>query len=875
MVSSALLAAASLYWGIHNDGDTQRINIDHFTSGYVMGVKGEDIHLPKPARKASKVIVAVLDTGVDATNPELEEVISEDGFNFVDNNKNVEDTHGHGTHISGVIATQVTKNAVILPVKVVKTGPNAPIRPQEVEPGAGTALTENVAKGIVYAINKGAKVINLSLAWPYSIRSKMVDEAMALAEQKNVLVIASAANDGTTTNLYPCIYSNVICVGAHGPDGAFTYFSNYGSMVDLLAPGIAILSTWPMDKDPVTYAGNIGYEFRNGTSMAAPFVAGAAAELLSRGYSASETKSRLLLGTRATKIDNLYTTSVVGKFSTDRNKPQKFSRFGNLDVSNALTLTPQSLILPLNKARTEIQWNGVSGSSKVSLQFKNNWKAAKSVKISVADQTFSFRQIGENEIVSVAADLKIDSSTESTFDQMVLIEAQEEDGRTTSRKVPVSFSVNRLISTSTLPATAIRYSFNGLNPAAFSAIRSVINSDQSNDRELVLIKDNTFVLTRKGQELGRITIPNLTSDRVLNIYRISESSYALISTQQEKDEVRPSYSIKYLNSKLQLQSEVKLGTATTVLNENFSWKKTKDGSVLLWVSIGYTPPKELKPYDPWNKKAKDQKIQRIYYNDGNDLRTVSLADDEMPVQMLPNGGVLIAKGTSYYAKFFILNIDLTQQNKIAQKNEIQLSTFRMLLGLDGSNKVLSLKGSAPASIAMFGASTPGNMRGTHINLDASYSGKDDVLFRENTLDSLVQVSGSYADLDHQYYFAQTHYDLKFFRAGSKETTSTSLNRYSYIPSMIFARNFFPFIGKDSSGNGLPGIYIPANIANANISEVILADTRTGELKRPAMFHFETSAECSSLGNLIEATETSPAKQVFICGSEVVQIPLQL
>ena len=873
MVSNLILAITSLYWGVHNDGEPQRINIDHYTSGYVMGIKGEDIHLPTPLISSSKVIVAVLDTGIDATNPELTHVIAGKGYNFVDNNDNTEDQHGHGTHISGIIATQVTKNALILPVKVVQTGPNAPIRPQEVGSGAGTALTENVAKGIVFAINHGAKVINLSLAWPASIRSKNMDAAMLMAEKNDVLVIASAANDGTSANLYPCIYPNSICVGAHGPDGAFTYFSNYGSMVDILAPGIAILSTWPMNKAPVTFAGQIGYEFRNGTSMAAPFVAGAAAELISRGFSATETKNRLLLSARPTQTKNLYTTTVVGNYSSDQKKENKFARFGNLDIANAIELKPQSLILPINKSRAEISWNGMDSKVLVDIQWKNNWVQAKNVNISIDDQSFDLGIINQAQSFATTVSMNLTGNTESTFDKIATVNTDEVDGTHKIRKIPISFTVNRLISINTLPANAIRYSFQTLHPSDYSSVRSVVNADNSNDRELYLVRGNEIVLTRKGVELGRATFSNTTEDKILNLYRIDENTYSLISTQQEKGEVRPSFLIKSLDSGLKLQSEVKLGTDITVLNEGFTWKKSKSGNSLLWISIGYTPASEKPVYDPWNKDATDPKTSRIYYNEGKDLRSIHLADDELPLQILTGGDLLITKGDSYFTKYFILSIDLTQTEKVVKRTEVSLLSYRMLIGLDGSNKVFNLKGSLSNSTLMSGASTPGNLRTTTINSQTATSVSDMILKRENTLDSLVQVSGAFSDLDQQYLFVQTHYDMKFYRSGFNETKSISLNRYSYIPSMLLSRNFFPVVAKDSNGNGFPAIYIPASLANSDISELIIGNTKTGDIQKPAAFHFQTAPECTALGNLVPATETDAAKQVFICGNEVVMIPL--
>ena len=868
MVSKLFIAAASLYWGIQNNGEPQRILIDHFTSGYVMGIKGEDIHLPEDSVSDvnEKVIVAVLDTGIDFSHPSLKKVIAGKGYNFTANNEDTSDQHGHGTHISGIIALQATQNALILPVKVVQTGPNAPIRPQDMEPGAGTALTENVAKGVVYAINNGAKVINLSLAWPASIRSKTMDEAMKLAESKGVVVVASAANDGTSANLYPCIYSNVICVGAHGPDGSFTYFSNHGSMVDLLAPGIAILSTWPMTKTPVTYAGQIGYEFRNGTSMAAPYVAGAAAELISRGYSANETKNRLMLGTRTTKAATLYHSSVAGNYTVNHPHEIKTSRFGNLDISRALAVKPRSLILPTKKSRIEINWNGSDRLVSVRVKFKNNWIKNLKTSITIANQKFELNSIKENEEFDLALQFEISTQTESTFDEQATIETIEIDGTETKIKIPVTFTINRIITRSTLPSNSEIIPLTTSSPGNYDSIRSIIKSDRSTDLEYFLIRNAEIAITRNGITIGTGNLQLNDSEKILNLYRLDENRYALISTLVVKGESRPRFKIRKFDSKMNQLQEFSIGTETTVLNENFIWKNTIHGDSLVWVSIGYTPESEKPPFDPWNPKATDIKMPRIYQAWDSEIHSIKLEDDELPLQILPNDQVLIVKGTSYFSQYFM--IDLNKNKTVISSND-----YRMLIGLDGSNKLLNLDGSDTNTILMSGASTPGNMRTTGIDSSIAKTNTDFILRRDGTLDSLIQVSGAYTDGNKSFYYAQTHFDLKFFRSDSNQTHSTSLNRYSYIPSMIFAKSFFPIVSKDINQKGVPTVYIPASLTNANASEMIFADVDSGEISRPAIYHFKTGNDCNSLGNIIPATLNSTSKQVFICGSDLVLIPI--
>jgi len=875
MVTNTLLALSSLIWGIHNQGEPQRISIDHFTSGYVMGIKGEDIHPAPVVSGLKKTIVAVIDTGIDSKHPALKDLVDPYGFNFVSNNADTSDLHGHGTHIAGIIATQATNHALILPLKVVQTGPNAPIRPQETAPGAGTALTENVAKAVVYAIQNGAKVINLSMAWPAAIRSKAVDEAMELAIQKEVIVVASAANDSTSANLYPCIYSNVICVGAHGPDGAFTYFSNHGTMVDLLAPGIAILSTWPMSKAPVTFAGQIGYEFRNGTSMAAPFVSGAAAELLARGFTAQETVSRLLIGTRPVRSASLYQTSVVGTFTRDIKKETRTSRFGNLDISRSLEVSPQSLLVPVQKSRIELSWNGESTSVIAAIKWINRWKSARSATIRIGSERFDFDAVDENQILSTPVTIKLNTNTESTFNLNAMIDTVELNGTRIHRELPLSFEVVRLIEPAHLPKTAVRIPLQGIDLKPGSSLRSVVTTDASNDLEYLVLQGKTITLLRHGTRIGQNTIDALISENILNLYRLDESNYALLTLRNVAGS-RGVFVMRTLNSKLEVKISHELGTDITVLNENLIWKKVNGNYTPIWLSLGYTPEKDKPAFDPWNPNQPDLKMPRIYFTEAGIIRTIPLGRDEVPVKLLPNGEILIASGTGYLAEYFTLEIDLDSASKIKSRKPLLLDAYRMLLGLDSSVSEIDLLTGKTNGTVFTGTSTPGNLRSTLVPYSSSTEvARDRIFQRESTLDSLVQLVGAFRNRNESSFFTQSHYDLKFYRSNSDLSQSLSLNRYSYIPSMIFNRNFFPTVAQTSIGNKVPAIYIPASLANQEISEIIIGNPTDGSISKPASLHLKATNGCSAIGNLISATIDHPAMQVFICNDSLVLIPLQI
>lgn len=214
-------------------------------------------------------VVAVIDTGIDATHPDLEGRVLPGGFNVLDNSGNTDDVGngldddadgeidemvGHGTHVAGIIA-QVAPDADILPITALDSD------------GAGDAFL--LAEAIFYAVDVGVNVINLSLG---STRDqRVVADSVAEAAESGVMVAAAAGNlDRDQPVEYPAADPNAIGIAATDEDDAKSDFSNFGELVDLAAPGTDITSAYPGDD----------YASWSGTSMATPFVAGAAALLL-------------------------------------------------------------------------------------------------------------------------------------------------------------------------------------------------------------------------------------------------------------------------------------------------------------------------------------------------------------------------------------------------------------------------------------------------------------------------------------------------------------------------------------------------------------------------------------------------------------------
>lgn len=217
----------------------------------------------------SSVVVAVIDTGMDINHPDLSG-ISVNPYSAITGSSNVTDGVGHGTHVSGTVGA-IGNNSV----GVVGVNWNVSIMPVQVCSPGGCAQTA-IINGIYRAANNGAKVINMSLG----TRAPGVDrcssaqdtyKAIAYALSKGVTVVVAAGNDSRDASLSsPASCAGVIAVGASTQNDGSSSFTNFGSVVDIAAPGVGIISTFPG-----------GYKPENGTSMASPHVAGAAALLLS------------------------------------------------------------------------------------------------------------------------------------------------------------------------------------------------------------------------------------------------------------------------------------------------------------------------------------------------------------------------------------------------------------------------------------------------------------------------------------------------------------------------------------------------------------------------------------------------------------------
>lgn len=212
---------------------------------------------------SSVVIVALLDSGVDMAHTEVASKLV-GGYDFVDKDTIPQDMNGHGTHVAGIIAA-VTNNGE----GMAGLSWGARIMPLRVLDASGNGSYANTADAIRYAVDHGAQVINMSIGG--TKYSEVLEDAINYAATNGVTLVAATGNSGISSVLYPAAFGSVIAVGATDSVDLKAWFSNTGSAIDVVAPGVSIFSLYP---------GN-SYRYLSGTSMATPMVAGFAALLWS------------------------------------------------------------------------------------------------------------------------------------------------------------------------------------------------------------------------------------------------------------------------------------------------------------------------------------------------------------------------------------------------------------------------------------------------------------------------------------------------------------------------------------------------------------------------------------------------------------------
>ncbi len=307
-------------------------------------------HLPKiggptawdVSTGSPSVLVAIVDTGVEYTHPDLSPNIQVNtneipgnnidddnnglvddyyGWDFGDNDNNPAPGNPHGTHVAGCASAKGNNNT-----GVASPGFNCKLLAVKIENAQGQ-LTGGY-QGIVYAAERGAHFINCS--WGSSFYSSTGQDVVDYATSLGSVVVAAAGNDGTQTMFYPAAYDGVVAVASTGQNDTKSSFSNYGYWIDICAPGENIYSTIP--------GGGYGGPGWSGTSMASPIAAGSFA--LIKSYFTSYTPEQAVARAKATAYDIYPLHSLSYKYKLGA---------GRVDIGAALTQPQKAYVEMIDK----------------------------------------------------------------------------------------------------------------------------------------------------------------------------------------------------------------------------------------------------------------------------------------------------------------------------------------------------------------------------------------------------------------------------------------------------------------------------------------------------------------------------------------------
>lgn len=336
------------------------------------------------------VTVAVVDTGVNGKHPDLGGRVLA-GYNVVsDTNAGNTDADGHGTHVAGIIAATANNG-----IGVAGLAPKTQILPVKVVDSKGASNTGYLAEGIVWAANHGAKVINISMGG--SASDPNLNSAVQYAWSKNVVIAAAAGNEKKSGNKahYPAAFPNVLGVGAVDSSWKVASFSNTGSYVDLVAPGVKIESTYTSP----TYA------LMTGTSMATPYVAAAAALTVAKegaGYTAKSVVKNILASAKDIGAGGWDTSSGFGMVQPLNAVKLASGASVAAATPNTLTTSTSVAMTPYGGGTVNVActracsgwaevWSDAAGTAKSESVYYNlgskGWKALKFTKLPYVNST--------------------------------------------------------------------------------------------------------------------------------------------------------------------------------------------------------------------------------------------------------------------------------------------------------------------------------------------------------------------------------------------------------------------------------------------------------------------------------------------------------
>jgi subtilisin family serine protease/subtilase family serine protease len=487
-------------WALHNTGQ-QFYCFDTILGPlcFYSGTPDADIDAPEAwaiTTGSPAVKVAVIDSGIDYTHPDLAPNYA-GGYDFVFGDSDPMDDHGHGTHVSGTIAAAMN-NLTGTPGAAegaVGVAPDARILAYKVCRSDGTCDDFAIEQAIARAISDGAKVINMSLG--ETAYSQSLDEAVQDAWNAGLVIVAGAGNNGTTELFYPAALNNVISVAAFDEDDNRPSFSNFGSWVDIAAPGNSILSTYPMNRCTAsTTPGDVGcYAYNTGTSMASPHVAGAAALVWSR---ADVTQNSQVVEALLASADG----AGVGGTRLD-----SWTIHGGLNAHDALMYSTTRPVANAGADQT-VTDNDEDGVASVTLSGTASFDPNGSIV------SYTWREgstlVASTAVATVSASLGVHA---------FMLEVTDNDGETSTDDVTVTVNPTRQV---TVTASTPQATEAGAVSGAFTFART---GDTSLPLTIYYKVEGTAAATDYQALSGEVTIGSGSSTAAISVVPLDDSEY--------------------------------------------------------------------------------------------------------------------------------------------------------------------------------------------------------------------------------------------------------------------------------------------------------------------------------------------------------------
>ena len=739
-------------WSLDNKGESAQRWISDIDVRFIQGKANEDIQIPPIPETNKKIRVAIIDSGVDLSHPDLKGQFYEDKkecealkeynsclntnndrnichekFSKIDHNNNgypldcngwnitgksnpisqitgsanISDNNGHGTHIAGIIGAKnndigikgIIQNVELLPIQV---GLSSSSSNEEV-------ATDNIAKGILYAIKNKAQVINLSLGWRINQDSLLMRQMIEQAIDNDILVVAAAGNDSHDESVYPCSYTGVICVASHDINGKLSTFSNYGAHVDITAPGNNILSTYPTDKRSKSFTQDPDYEYLSGTSQAAPHVSAVLARLLNLGFTPKVAKAKLLNGARK------------------KNVSHKWIRFGNLDLKNSITANENLIELASKTAAL------INISENKSFVFKI--KTALNAKVEIESDELSFTE-SSWELESNSQTQSLNSTIiNNSIDKKSYFITVKISAKQFTKKYTLQLNPIMVISSKNKSKKLLKFNLEALQNFDPTLVKSFDNFYDNKNEYLAIksINDRLMIqavlATSKGYKTSRPVTLKGSKTLILSISKADidldgKSNYIVaradLSDKKRKmlfdvfdEEFNP------LNMAISPNNEFK--NDFTTMPGNFIWAERNNKMVPTWISFGLDP--DYIQTSPWAAQQETKRMYRMYQLTSEGLIDLPIQGDIYPISFLFQSNddkinkriyFIAANGTGYKKSYSVysmidskfeflthfntkLYFNFIAANPLPLVNSDSSNAFFSLPTVDGGQRVVSVE----------------------------------------------------------------------------------------------------------------------------------------------------------------------------------------